>query len=128
QWRSISLVSQQGFTNRAANDFDEQRLVQRTCWSIPAIDLVLAGPHIGCLLCQRLATRHSQIRLESVEDANGWRLFDIRKAHETNISQESMKSGTCSGPGSVISLASFSKDLRNFLNRVPIARSGRNAE
>jgi hypothetical protein len=38
------------------------------------------------------------------------------------------ESGTCSGPEPVISLASFPKDLRNFLNRVPIARSSRNAE
>ena len=43
QRRAISLVSEQWLTNRAANDFDEQRAVQRTSGSIPAIDLVLAG-------------------------------------------------------------------------------------
>ena len=34
---------EQWVTNRAANDFDEQRPVQRTRRSVPAIDLVLAA-------------------------------------------------------------------------------------
>src|SRR5436190_5871765 len=46
----------------------------------------------------------------------------------TNSSQESMKLGKLFDSWVPDFLAIFFKDLRNLFNRVPIARSGRNAE
>ena len=63
-----------------------------------------------------------------VHATNKWQLFEIQKPLENEqLSGKHEIRKNCSIPRFLIFLAIF-KDLRNFFNRVPIARSGSNAE
>ena len=64
-----------------------------------------------------------------VHATNKWQLFEIQKPLENEqLSGKHEIRKNCSIPRFLIFLAILSKDLGNFFNRVPIARSGRNAE